>query len=122
MERKAAMEQTGTLTSRQRNDASAVAMAKIGLLLAGFGAILIVLNLFGLGEVGVAFTVLGAGLAFLYGIGSSWYYTLAGGTIAGVVGWLLSGPHQSLGGYLAVLATVAVIVGASLGFPMDDEE
>jgi hypothetical protein len=114
--------QTEALEGGRRHDESAVRMAKAGLILAGLGALIVILDPFGIGIVGLIFGAIGAVLAYPYGSGGRWYYFVAGGAVLAIIARLVAGPHQTTGGWLAVIASLAILVGATLAFPGDDEE
>jgi len=96
-------------------------MARVGLALAGIGVLMIVLDLFGLAIVGVIAVVVGTALALPFGWGEKWCYAVVAGAILSVLARLIAGPHQTLGGLLAVVAALAILVGAPLGYPADEE-
>jgi hypothetical protein len=108
-------------TTARENTATEINMARVGLVLAALGALIVVLDLFGLGVVGLVLGVLGAVMAFQVGAGAGWYYGIAGGALLGIIAKLVAGPHQALGGWLAVIAALAILVGASLGYPASEE-
>jgi hypothetical protein len=105
----------------QRRSATEVRMAQIGLVVAAIGAITVVFDLFGLGVLGLVLGAVGAAMTFPFGAGERWYWGVAGGAILGIIAKLVAGPHQTIGGWLAVLAALAILIGASLGFPGEEE-
>ena len=106
--------------TRQRTQTE-MHMARVGVVVAATGALIVVFDLFGIGIAGLVLGVLGAAMAFPYGNGARWYYGIAGGALLGIIAKLVAGPHQTLGGWLAVIAALAVLAGASLGFPSNEE-
>jgi hypothetical protein len=105
-----------------RRDVGVMRLTQIGLLVASLGAILIVFNIFGLGVVGVVLAVIGAVLAFRGGVGRRWYVLLAAGALFAVVSRLLAEGSETLGGWLAVFASIAILVGSTLGYPTAADE
>jgi hypothetical protein len=105
------------LPGRQAHKPNVERMAKVGIVIACAGALVLVIDLFGLALVGLGATVVGAALAFPYGAGERWYYSLAGGAIVGVIALIVSGPNQTTGGWLAVTGVLAVLIGGCLGYP-----
>jgi hypothetical protein len=105
-----------------RRDLGVKRLTRIGLLVASLGAILIVFNLFGLGVVGIVLAVIGAVLAFRGGVGRRWYVAVAAGALLAVVSRLVAEGSETLGGWLAVFASIAILVGSTLGYPAGAEE
>lgn len=116
------MDETQRFAAPARQDATAIRLARIGLVLAGIGALVVVFDLFGVGELGLALSFLGTLMAAPLGLGQRWYYPVASGAVGGIIARLLAGPHQTLAGWLAVLSALAVLVGACLGYPVDEEQ
>jgi hypothetical protein len=117
------MEGSSKAASRPR-DAGAERATQIGLLVASLGALLVVFNLFGLGIVGLFLAAGGAALAAPGGAGHKWYIAVAGGAIVAILSRLIAEGSESLGGWLAVFGSIAILFGTSLGFPVkgDQEE
>jgi hypothetical protein len=90
----------------------------VGVLIAALGALLIVINLFGLAIVGLVLTVVGAVLAARGGFGRTWYWMIAGGSALAILSRLIAEGAQTLGGWLAVIGCLLVMIGASLGYPL----
>jgi hypothetical protein len=114
-------DRTEPISSATVPDVTAVRWARAGLLLAAAGALFVVLDPFGLAWVGLVLGLLGAALAAILCWGERWYFVLLGGAILAVFAWLIAGPHQSIGGWLAVIAAITVLVGAALSYPMEEE-
>jgi hypothetical protein len=106
----------------RRREPTAVRTTQIGLLIASLGAFLVIFNLFGLGIVGIFLALGGAVLALPGGIGKGWYYAVALGAVVTGVSRLIAEGNEVLGGWLAVFGSVAVLIGAVLGFPGGDED
>jgi hypothetical protein len=108
---------TGLMEARADRDPGTIRLIQIGLLLAVIGALIMVFGLFGLGMVGLVLVVIGTLLAARGGLGRGWYTTVAIGALLAVIGRLVAEGAETLGGWLAVLATVLVFIGVSLGYP-----
>ena len=93
-------------------------LTRAGLLIAALGALLVVINPFGLAVVGLVLTVVGAILAVRRGMGHTWYWMIAGGAALALVSRLVAEGAQTLGGWLAVIGCLLVMIGASLGYPL----
>jgi hypothetical protein len=96
----------------------ALRVTQVGLLVASLGAILIVFDLFGLSILGLFLASGGAVLAAPGGIGNRWYWGVAGGAIVLVLSRLIAESAETLGGWLGVIGAVAILTGATLGFPV----
>lgn len=89
--------------------------------MAAIGAFVVVLGIFGTGF-RIACLVLIA-LATLVSLplrprdGGGWWWILAGGA----VGAIIAQPSATLGGVIALLGGIAVIIGAAIGFPTQGE-
>jgi hypothetical protein len=98
---------------------------RAALVVAAIAAIIVLLGLFPPG-VRIAFLVLIA-LATLVALplrprdGGGWWWILAGGAAASIAGAIIAQPSATLGGVIALLGGVAVIVGAAVGFPAEGE-
>jgi hypothetical protein len=105
----------GLMETRARRDPAIVRLTQVGLVIAAVGALMIV---FGLAPmVGLVMTVVGAVLAARGGIGHSWYTGVAAGAALEVIARLLSEGSETLGGWLAVIASLVILISVSLGFP-----
>ena len=93
-------------------------LTRAGVVIAALGALLVVINPFGLAVAGLVLTVVGAILAARRGMGHTWYWMIAGGAALAVISRLVAESAQTLGGWLAVIGCLAVMVGASLGYPL----
>jgi hypothetical protein len=108
---------TGLMEARTHRDPGTIRLTQIGLLVAGVGALVMVFGLFGIGIVGLVLVVIGTLLATRGGLGHSWFVALAIGAVLAVIGRLAAESAETLGGWLAVIATMLVFVGVSLGYP-----
>ena len=117
--RLAAVERTGALaTGVPRRDPGTLRLTRAGLLIAALGALLIVIDPFGLAVAGLVLSVVGAVLAARGGLGHTWYWMVAGGAALAVVSRLIAEGAQTLGGWLAVIGCLLILIGASLGYPL----
>lgn len=101
-----------------RHDVSAIRIAQIGMLLAAVGALFVVFHLIPM--VGLVMTVVGAVLAARVGIGHGWYTAVAAGAALEVIARLLAESSETLGGWLAVIASVMILCAVALGYPTAD--
>jgi hypothetical protein len=112
MESSAGLMETGT-----RRDPGALRLTQAGLLIAAVGAMLVVVGLIPM--VGLVMTVVGAVLAARGGFGHGWYTAVAAGAALEVIARLLAEGSETLGGWLAVIASLMILVAVSLGYPTD---
>ena len=93
---------------------------------AGIAALIVLVNLFSIGfrvvclGVIVAATVLAA--PNRREPGGGWWWVLATGALLSIGGAILAQPSMALGGWLALIGGLAVMIGAALGFPTREEE
>jgi hypothetical protein len=90
----------------------------VGVLIAALGALLVVIDPAGLSIAGLVLAVIGAVLAARGGVGQTWYWMIAGGAAITVLSRLIAEGAQTLGGWLAVIGCLMILIGASLGFPL----
>jgi len=112
------MEGSGVITQSARRDPATVRTTRAGVLIASIGALIVVFNPFGIAIVGLVLAVLGAILAARGGLGEGWYWVLAGGAAVVVLSRLIAEGSETLGGWLAVIGCVCILIGASLGYPL----
>jgi hypothetical protein len=105
-----------------RRDPTTVRVTRIGILIASVGALLVIFNFFGGAIVGLVLALIGAVIAARGGLGKRWYWALAGGALLILVSRLVAEGSQLAGGWLAVVGVVAILVAASLGFPLASDE
>jgi hypothetical protein len=105
-----------------RRDPGTVRLTQIALLIAGAGALVMVFNIFGIAIVGLVMIVIGALLASRGGVGHRWYTALVIGAALAVLSRIVAEGAETLGGWLAVIATLVVLVGVSLGYPTGGDE
>jgi hypothetical protein len=92
-------------------------VTQVGLLVASLGALLIIFDLFGLGIVGIFLVLAGTALAAPGGVGHGWFIAVVAGAIIAVASRLIAEESEVIGGWLAVIGSVSVLIGATLGFP-----
>jgi len=106
---------TGAIERRADRDPGVIRLTQVGLFIAAIGALLVVFSL--IPTVGLVMTVVGAVLAARGGIGHSWYTAVAAGAALEVIARLLAEGSETLGGWLAVIASIVILCAVSLGFP-----
>lgn len=98
-------------------------ITQAALLLAAAGAIVIMLELLGnvASLIGLGGVLVGTVLAAPAGRGprGGWWTVLAAGAALLVLGALLGLASGAVGGLIALLGGVAVLVGAAMGYPLD---
>ena len=98
---------------------------RIALVVAGIAGLVVLLGIFGTGF-RIACLVLIA-LATLITLpmrsddGGGWWWILAGGAAASIAGAIIAQPSATLGGVIALLGGLAVIIGAVIGCPREGE-
>jgi hypothetical protein len=115
------MESSVARAGATRRRTGSVRATQAGLLIASLGAILVIFHPFDLGVVGIFLAIGGAVLAAPGGIGQGWFYAVAGGTVLVAVSRLVAESAEVLGGWLAVIGGVAIMIGAILGFPARED-
>jgi len=117
------MEGSGALTQPlPRRDAATERLTRAGLLIASLGALLVVFDFFGLSTAGLVIAVVGAVIAARGGLGYRWYVLVAVGAIIVVLSRLIAEGSETLGGWLAVIGALCILIGASLGYPLASDE
>jgi hypothetical protein len=106
---------TGLIQARAERDPGVIRITQIGLLLAAVGAGFVVFGV--LATAGLVMTVVGAVIAARGGIGHGWYTAVATGAALEVIARLLAESAETLGGWLAVIASVMILCAVSLGYP-----
>ena len=93
--------------------------------MAAIAAFIVVIGIFGTGF-RIACLVLIA-LATLMALplrprdGGGWWWILAGGAVASIAGAIIAQPSATLGGVIALLGGITVIIAAAIGFPTRQE-
>ena len=100
-----------------RSDPGAIRLTQAGLLIASLGAVLVIFDFFGLGVVGLFLGIGGAALAAPGGVGKRWFWAVVAGAIVMVLSYFIADSREAIGGWLAVIGAVTVLIGTSLGYP-----
>jgi len=109
---------SGLMEAPASRDVGAIRITQAGLLIAAVGALMVVFG--ALGMVGLVMTVVGAVLAARTGIGHTWYTWVAVGAALEVIARLAAESAETLGGWLAVIASIIILCAVALGFPTAD--
>ncbi len=83
---------------------------------------LIIFNPFDLGIVGLVLAAAGTVLAARGGLGKTWFWVVAAGTIVAILSRLLAENSEVLGGWLAVISCIAILCAATVGYPTSEED
>jgi hypothetical protein len=97
---------------------------RVTLVVAAISALVVLLGVFG-DAVRVVCLVLVAAAALVAAPvhakrGGGWWWMLAGGAAASIAGAIIAQPASTLGGWIALLGGLAVIVGAAVGFSTEE--
>ena len=109
---------TGLAQAPARHDTGAIRLAQIGCLIAAAGELMVVFGL--LPKVGRVMTVVVEVLAARVGLGHTWHTVLAAGAALEIIARLLAESSETLGGWLAVAASVIILCAVALGYPSAD--
>jgi hypothetical protein len=112
------MESSGQATPSAFRDPTTLQLTRAGVGIAAVGALLVVFDFFGAAVVGLVLAALGALIAARGGLGRGWYAVLAGGAVVLILSRLIAEGSETLGGWLAVIGALCVLIGASLGYPL----
>jgi hypothetical protein len=113
------MEGTGLPMNARERDAGTLRLTQAGLLIASLGAVIVIVGAFGVA--GLVLCAVGAAMAAPGGLGKGWYWAVAGGAVVAILSRLIADSAEVIGGWLAVFAAVAILVGTSLGYPVRNE-
>jgi hypothetical protein len=116
------VEGSGVMTQPVRRDETTVRITRIGVLIASVGALLVVFDFFGLAIVGLVMAAVGAVIAAPGGLGRKWYWALAAGAVTVILSRLIAEGSETLGGWLAVIGSLCILISASLGYPLASDE
>ena len=112
------MESSGGVTQSTFRDPTVVQITRAGLLIASLGALMVVFNPFGLAIVGLVLAGIGAVIAARGGLGHRWFWVVAIGAAVVILSRLIAEGSETLGGWLAVIGAISILIGASLGYPL----
>jgi hypothetical protein len=116
------MEETFRPLEVKRRDPNLLRLTQVGLLIACLGAVLVLFHPFGSGVVGLVLAALGTVLAARGGLGKTWFWAVAGGTIVAILSRLIAEGSEVLGGWLAVFSCLAILLAATVGYPTREED
>jgi hypothetical protein len=111
------MEHTAGPIEVQRRDVSVVRLTQVGLLIACLGAAVIIFNPFGWAAAGLVLAPVGVVLAARGGFGHVWFVVVAIGAILVIVSRIVAEGAELFGGWLAIIACLMILLGATAGFP-----
>jgi len=106
---------TGLMGAPARRDPGVIRLTQVGLVIAAVGAMFVVLGIVPM--VGLVMTVIGEVLAARGGVGHTWYTVVACGAALEVIARLVAEGAETLGGWLAVIASIMILCGVALGYP-----
>jgi hypothetical protein len=114
----------GFATSRPpaAHESGAIGIARAGLLIACLGAVLVIFDFFGLGVLGLFLAAGGVALAAPGGVGKGWYWAVVIGAVLTVLSKPIAEEAQTLGGWLAVIGAVTILIATALGYPTRRQE
>jgi hypothetical protein len=99
---------------------------RVALVAAGVAALIVLLNLFSVGFRIVCLGVIVVAAALAAPVrrisGGGWWWLLAVGAGASVLGAIIAQPAASLGGWLALIGGLVVMIATAIGFPREEEE
>jgi hypothetical protein len=113
------MEGRGVPVDVSERESGTLRLTQAGLLIASLGAVMVIIGAFGIA--GLILAGIGAAMAAPGGMGKSWYWGVAGGTVVAILSRLVAESAEVLGGWLAVIGAVAILIGTSLGYPVRNE-
>jgi hypothetical protein len=113
------MEGTGVPVGVTERESGTLRLTQAGLLIASLGAVMVIVGAFGI--VGLVLAGVGAAMAAPFGLGKGWYLGVAGGAVLAILSRFIAEGAEVLGGWLAVIGCVAILIGTSLGYPVRNE-
>jgi hypothetical protein len=117
--------ESSTIAARPvRHDPTTMRITRVSLLVASLGGILVIFDPWGLAVAGLVIAVVGTLVSSRAGLGHRWYSQMVVGAVLLVLSRLLAEGAQTLGGWLAVIGVLLILIGACLGYPLasDTEE
>ena len=112
------MESSTAAARHVRRDPATVRVTRLGIVIASIGALLVIFDPWGLAFAGLVIAVVGTLITARGGLGLRWYTVMVVGAVVLVLSRLLAESAETLGGWLAVIGVLCILVGASLGFPL----
>jgi len=113
------MEGRGVPVDVSERESGTLRLTQAGLLIASLGAVMVIVGAFGIA--GLILAAVGAAMAAPGGLGKGWYWGVAGGAVVAILSRLVAESAEVLGGWLAVIGAVAILIGTSLGYPVRNE-
>jgi len=104
----------------QRSD-GALRVTQTGVLVASLGAALVVFTFLGLTVLGLVLAVAGAVAAAPGGLGHRWFVGVGGGAALVLTSRLVAEVAEALGGWMALVGSLAILISAALGYPVGDD-
>ena len=112
------MESSTAAARHVHRDPVTVRVTRIGIVIASIGALLVIFDPWGLAFAGLVIAVIGTLITARGGLGHRWYTVMVAGAVVLVLSRLLAEGAETLGGWLAVIGVLCILVGSSLGFPL----
>jgi hypothetical protein len=112
------VEGSGAIAATGRRDPATVRITRAGILIASLGGLLVIFNPFDSAIAGLVVAVVGTVIAARGGLGRRWYWAMAVGAIVLVLSRLIAEGSETLGGWLAVIGVLCILVAAALGYPL----
>jgi hypothetical protein len=113
------MEGSGVPMNVSEREPGTLRLTQAGLLIASLGAVMVIVGAFGIA--GLILAAVGAAMAAPGGFAKAWYWGVAGGAVVAILSRLIAESAQVVGGWLAVIGAVAILIGTSIGYPVKDE-
>jgi len=117
--------ESSTVAARPvRHDPTTVRITRAGLLVASLGAVLVIFDPWGLAVAGLVIATVGTLVTARAGLGQRWYRLMVVGALLLVLSRLIAESAEAMGGWLAVIGVLLILIGACLGYPLasDTEE
>jgi hypothetical protein len=99
---------------------------RITLVVAALCALIVVLGLFGTTVRIICLIAIAVASLITASLRSTrsggWWWILAGGATASIAGAIIAQPAATLGGVIALIGGLGVLVGAAIGFPTEAQE
>ena len=111
--------ESSTVAARPvRHDPTTMRITRLSLLIASLGAALVIFDPWGLAVAGLVLAVVGTLASSRACLGHRWYWQLVAGAVLLVLSRLIAEGAETLGGWLAVIGALLILIGACLGYPL----
>jgi hypothetical protein len=111
--------ESSTVAARPvRHDPTTMRITRISLLVASLGGVLVIFDPWGLAVAGLVIAVVGTLVSARTGLGHRWYVQMVAGAVLLVLSRLIAEGAETLGGWLAVIGVLLILIGACLGYPL----